>query len=405
MGAEIPMVCAALTKLTQSDVHTGAYGMVFAIALVIESPIIMLLTASTALSRDWSSYQKLHRLMTVSSIALTFLHILIAFTPLYDWLAVQVIKAPADIIEPGRIGLQIMTPWTWAIAHRRFHQGVLIRFGKASAVGWGTGIRLIADAIVLVAGVLVEKYAGIVVAATAIAIGVIIEALYIRWKTHAVLQGPLRDAQGPALTMCEVILFYLPIAFAPTIGLLGQPILTGGLSRLPDPMLTLAIWPTINSLIFMLRSAGIAYTEVVVALLDKPNAHRQLFNFTAILSLVLSLPLLALITTPLIDLWFTQIIGLRVELAQIGKASLWFALLHPAITTWACYFEGRLIHAKRSNPVTEAVLFYTLSLFIFISIITAQQSMPGLNAAVLAMTIGGILQMSWLWIRCRALGA
>ena len=69
----------------------------------------------------------------------------IAFTPLYDWIVTEIIKAPADIIEPGRLGLQIMTPWTWAIAHRRFHQGVLIRFGHAGSVGWGTGGRVVAD--------------------------------------------------------------------------------------------------------------------------------------------------------------------------------------------------------------------------------------------------------------------
>jgi hypothetical protein len=50
MGLEIPMVCAVLTKLPFPDIHTGAYGMVFGMALVIESPVIMLLTASTALT-------------------------------------------------------------------------------------------------------------------------------------------------------------------------------------------------------------------------------------------------------------------------------------------------------------------------------------------------------------------
>ena len=42
--------------------------------------------------------------------------------------------------------------------------------------------------------------------------------------------------------------------------MLGQPILTGAMSRLDAPTLTLAVWPTLNSLIFILRAAGIAYT-------------------------------------------------------------------------------------------------------------------------------------------------
>ena len=404
MGLEIPMVCATLTKLAEPDIHTGAYGMIFGMALVIESPVIMLLTASTALSRDWNSYHKLWRLMTWLSLALTLIHTAIAFTPLYDWIVTQIIKAPEDIIEPGRIGMQIMTPWTWAIAHRRFHQGVLIRFGHAETVGWGTGVRLVTDAILLGIGVWLQKYAGIVVAATAVATGVIAEAIYIRLKVQKILHGKLKEAEGPAITMREVIMFYLPIAFAPTIGLLGQPILTGGLSQLKLPTLTLAVWPAINSLIFILRSAGIAFTEVVVALMDKPDGPRQLRRFVIWLSIGLSVPIPLLCATPLIDVWLIDVIGLRPELAEMGKACLLFAILMPAVTTWGCYFEGKLIHAKHNRPVTEAVVFYTVSLFTFLSIIISyRETMPGLNAAVCAMTIGGFLQTSWLWWRSRRL--
>ena len=88
--------------------------------------------------------------------------------------------------------------------------------------------------------------------------------------------------------MREVVLFYLPIAFAPTIGLLSQPILTGAMSRLEMPTLTLAVWPTLNSLIFMLRAAGIAYTEVVGPYSTAPKAARN-YSFTVLLSVVLSI--------------------------------------------------------------------------------------------------------------------
>ena len=405
MGAELPLLSAVVARLENPEIHLAAYsGIVFPLALVIESPVIMLLTASTALSRDQNAYEKLWKVMTTLGFVLTTLHILIAFTPLYDGVAKLLVRDAdtlAKVLEPGRIGLQIMTPWTWSIAHRRFHQGVLIRFGKASEVGWGTGVRLIADAAILAIGFTLAKYQGIVVATSAVAVGVIAEALYIRWKVQSILQGPLKEVKPkePLITMREVILFYLPIAFAPTIGLLGQPILTGAMSRLPDPLITLAVWPTLNSLIFMLRSAGIAYSEVVIALLDNPNGRQQLKRFAVILSITLSAPLLILCLTPLIDIWFLKFIGIKPELAKIGKSALWFAVFLPAITTWGCYFEGILVHAKRSSPVTEAVVFFTSTLFIFLFIVVLNRSMPGLNAAVCAMTLGSISQMLWLWWR------
>ena len=71
---------------------------------------MMLLAASTALSKDTPSYQMLRRFMMVSGAALTGLHVLIAFTPLYYFVAVNILGAPAEIIEPGRIGYWFCFP-------------------------------------------------------------------------------------------------------------------------------------------------------------------------------------------------------------------------------------------------------------------------------------------------------
>ena len=106
------------------EVNLAAYvRVVFPLALIIESPIIMLLASSTALCKDWASYRQLYRFMMIAGAALTGLHVLIAFTPLY-YVVVQEI-GPASrrsSSNPARIGLMIMTPWTWAIAYRRFQR-------------------------------------------------------------------------------------------------------------------------------------------------------------------------------------------------------------------------------------------------------------------------------------------
>ena len=84
MGAELPLLSAVVARLDNPDIHLAAYsGIVFPLALVIESPIIMLLTAATALGRDLNSYHKLWRLTNLLGLALTALHMLLAFTPLY----------------------------------------------------------------------------------------------------------------------------------------------------------------------------------------------------------------------------------------------------------------------------------------------------------------------------------
>src|SRR3970282_598647 len=128
MGAELPALSAVVARLPNPEINLAAYGeIVFALALIIESPIIMLLAASTALSKDPDSYQKIRRFMMVSGAILPALHILVAFTPLYTFIVERVIGAPPEIVAPGRIGLMMKTPWTSSIGYRRVALVVLMR--------------------------------------------------------------------------------------------------------------------------------------------------------------------------------------------------------------------------------------------------------------------------------------
>ena len=130
MSVEIPAMAAVVSRLPNAEINLAAFGgIVFPIALLVESPIIMLLTASTALSTDEASYWRLRRFVRQLAIGVTLLHALIAFTPLFDVISIHLIKAPMETVEPARIGLAILLFWSAAIADRRFHQGLLIRFG------------------------------------------------------------------------------------------------------------------------------------------------------------------------------------------------------------------------------------------------------------------------------------
>ena len=77
-----------------------------------------------------------------------------------------------------------MLPWTWSIAYRRFHQGVLIRFEHSRAIGIGTGIRISANLAVLTLGYLAGDISGIVVATSAVICGVVSRG-HLRWDCRA----------------------------------------------------------------------------------------------------------------------------------------------------------------------------------------------------------------------------
>src|SRR5262245_54229033 len=112
MGLEVPTVSAVIARLPHPTVSLAAYGgIVMPLSMFIEGPIIMLLAASTALSRDRASYEVGRRFMMRTGLALSLLHAVVAFSPLYDLVAGGLLHAPPETLEAGRLGLRIMTPW------------------------------------------------------------------------------------------------------------------------------------------------------------------------------------------------------------------------------------------------------------------------------------------------------
>jgi len=404
MGLELPALSAVVARLPDPEINLAAYGgIVFPLALIIESPIVMLLAASTALSKDWVSYQKVRKFMMWTSAILTALHVLVAFTPLYNIIVERIIDAPREIIEPGRIGLMIMLPWTWAIAYRRFNQGMLIRFGHARAVGIGTVIRLAANIAVLLVTYHNGTLPGIVVATSAVAIGVTSEAIYVGFRIRPVIRDELRYAPpvNPPLTFKGFIDFYLPLAMTSLLSLIVQPIGSASVSRMPKALDSLAVWPVLTGFIFLLRGMGIAYNEVVVSLLDEWGAYKNLRRFTIILATTTTLLILVMNVTSLAEIWFTQVSALSPELARMAKDGLWLALLMPGLNVLQSWYQGAILYSKKTRGITEAVFTFIFTITILLWVGVKWGDVLGLYIAIGAFESGMLIQTIWLWHRSR----
>jgi hypothetical protein len=404
MGLELPALSAVVARLPNPNVNLAAWGgVVFPLSLIIESPIIMLLAASTALSKDWDSYLKLRRYMMWAGGILSVLHVLVAFTPLYDLVVVGLIDAPEEIIEPGRIGLRLMIPWAWSIAYRRFNQGVLIRFGHSEAVGVGTFIRLCADGLVLGFGLMKGDLAGIVIAGSTVSLGVMSEAIYAGWRVRPVIRDELRVAPRvkEPITMRSFASFYVPLAMTSLMTLLTLPMGSAALSRMPMALESLAVWSVVGGLVFMLRSLGVAYNEVVVALLDEPCAVNSLRRYAAYLVAGTTILWILVTGTQLSTLWFGRVMALAPPLVEIARVALWFALPIPAFNVLQSWFQGLILSSRRTRGISEAVAVSLLTTGIILTIGVFWGRTTGLFVGWTAFSIGGLAQILWLWRRSR----
>jgi hypothetical protein len=405
MGLELPAVAAVMARLPHATVSLAAYGgVVFPLALLVESPILMLLTASTALARGPRSYAVVRRFMLLSAGGLTVLHFLLAFTPLFDWVAGALIGVPEPVREPARTGLRIMLPWTMAIAYRRTQQGVLIRFGQARAVTWGTLVRLATLASVLALGASLGTLPGIVVGTGAVASAVVAEALFAKLAVGPVRRGPLAGASAtePPLTLRAFARFYTPLALTPLLNFIAMPLAAAAMSRMPNALESLAVWPVLSGAVFTVRSTGFAYNEVVVALLDRPSPLPALRRFAWTLAIAATVVLAAGALTPLGRLWFERGSALPAGLAGLACTALLWLVPMGAVSVWQSFHQGILVHAHRTRAATEAMVLLLLATCAVLGVGVAWRSGAGLHFAALGMTLGGLAQVAWLAFRSGA---
>jgi len=405
MGIETPMLTAFVARMSSPEITLAAWGsLVYPVSMAIEGPIIMLLTASTALARDRKAYNKLFKYMVVMSLALSAIHVLVAFTPLYYILAQELLNVPEVLIAPGRLGLQIMTPWTFMIAWRRLNQGTMIKYGNSKSVAVGTAIRLLSLVIILSIGRWFTNLSGIFIGSIAVSISVTMEALYIHKSVQLILKNilPLSSDAKP-INRKSFTKFYLPLAMTPLMTLLIHPAGAAGMSRMPLALSSLAAWPVVYGLIFLTRGVGFAFNEVVVSLAGKPGGIIELKRFARILA-ISTMGLLAIIAfTPLGRFWFSEVSGLASNLVNLSSVTIMFAIIMPGYQVYQSWYGGLLIHHNQTKGISEAVIIYVCIAILGLFLGSHFAKGPGIYWAINIFVISGFCQTLFLRYRYKGI--
>lgn len=403
MSIELPTINAIIARLANPEVNLAAYGGVaFSIALTIEAPVIMLLAASTALSRDWQSYQKMKKFTLILGGALSALHLLVALTPIYDFVVDVLLHVPPEVIEPARIGFICLSPWSLAIAYRRFQQGAMIRFGHSKIVGEVTLIRLVTVGIILTVGMVLKTIPGTLLAGLAQGVGVTFEATYAGLRARKILPEIKRAPPSEkTLTLKRFIQFYAPLALTSSLWLLWQPIISAAVSRMPDPLESLAVWSVVTGVLFIFRSGGVAYNETVVALLEEPESFLLLRRFARITATAISLFVLLFVLTPLSHFWFSSIANLAPEQVQIARITIALGIPLGWLSMYISFYQGIVVNQERTGVVAEAVSVFLLSLVAVLVAGVATKLYKGVYIASTAFMIAHLTQALWLMWRSR----
>lgn len=407
MAVEGPFLAAIIARLPEAKFNLAAYGVAFSIALLTEAPIMMLMSAATALVKDYAAYRKLRLFTHLLNGAVTALMLVCVWPSVFYYLTMDLVGLPRNVAELTHYATVILLPWPAAIGYRRFYQGILIRHNRTRRVAYGTMVRLCTMMATALIVWHTTKLPGAVVGAIALSCGVVAEAIAARLMAHGSLLH-LRAGEASdeaALTLRFIIKFYFPLALTTIIALGSHPMVTFFMGQARMPLESLAVLPVINALAFIFRSLGLSYMEVVVALLGEKNeALRPLRNFAAILGLSVVAGLALIAFTPMATVWFHQISGLSVELAEFARIPTQLLVLIPGLSVLLSFQRAIMVNARWTTPVTIATMLEVGGIATTLTIGILIFNGVGAVVATMAYVLGRLCANTFLgWANWRVL--
>jgi hypothetical protein len=406
MAAEGPFLAAMIARMPGPEFNLGAYGVAFALAILIEAPVIMLMSAATSLVKDRISYLRLRNFSRGLILGTTLLLLIVLVPGVYRWLTETLLQLPAEVADLTYGALWFFLPWPSAIGYRRFLQGVLIRAGKTRLVAMGTLIRLLAMTVAALLGYLLLDIPGAWVGGLALGTGVTVEAIAARFMAAETVRDLLAEEgnsayTGRTVTYRAIATFYLPLALTSLIGLTIQPLLTFFMGRSVSPVESLAVYPVVHSLSFFFRSVGFAYQDAAIALIGERFEHyRELRRFCFTLGAVATAGLALVAFTPLFQLWFTVLSGLTPELTSFALIPARIIVPLPFLSVLLSFQRAILVEGRRTQHITWASVIEVTTVAVLFLTLGFGFEVVGATAAFTAFLGGRLLSTVYLAPGC-----
>jgi len=413
MGVEGPYLAAIIARMPDAKFNLAAHGVSYAFALLAEAPVIMLMSAATALVTDAQSFRKLRKFAQALGAGATGMLVLVLLPPVHRFVLRELLHLPPEVADLTYGALWLLLPWPAAIGYRRFLQGVLIRSGRTRLVAYGTVVRVAAMSVVALTGFTLLDVPGAWIGAMSLSAGVVAEATAARWMAASTVRQ-LLDAPagavavpgvaegGEPLTYRGIAAFYYPLALTSLIGLSVQPMLTFFMGRSTYPLESLATFPVVQSLTFIFRTVGLSFQDTAIALMGPKHRHLpELKSYARTIGLAAAGGMALVAFTPLSDFWFRTLSGLTPDLAAFAVVPARVVAFLPALTVLLTLQRAILVNVRRTRPITIATALEVTFIAISFATLGWGFDLVGVTAAFASFVVGRLVANSYLAVRCR----
>lgn len=390
MAVEGPFLAAVIARLPEPRFNLAAYGVAYSLALLVEGPVIMMMSAATALVRDRVTYRRLRDFNVVLIAVLTTVMALLLVPSVFDAVASGALDLQPEVAERMRLAVALLLPWPGTIGFRRFYQGLLIRSGRTRLVAAGTVLRLTAMAATGATLALGGRLDGAAIGAAALSAGVVVEALASRiMAANTIRELRSTEPQLVPPTSREIATFYWPLALTSMLSLGIQPMVTFFMGHARAPLESLAVLPVVMALVFVFRSLGLAAQEVFIALIgDDWSGLEPLRQFATWIGLAAAAALSLIVWTPLAGLWFRNVSGLSAELTAFALVPARILAPLPALTVLLSWQRAMCVNHRATRHVTWATTTEVVGVVTVLAITVPLAGWIGATAAASALVCG-----------------
>jgi progressive ankylosis protein len=390
-----PLTTTTLAHLPDARTNLAAVGIARSLAICLESPIIMILHAANALAPTPASRRALWRFVLLAGGGLSLLLMILALPIVFNIVGDRWLGIPLALSPTVQQVLILVGLWPFAIAWRRYFQGLLIYHGHAKAVAQASLWRLATVAGVLGIGFQL-KLSGATIAGLSLVLGVIMEAIVVTLAAHRhpdVMAIPTQIPDQPLpqnlpQNIPQVLRFYWPLANSMMVAWGGRTLLVGVIARSIDAPLALAAWPAAWGLVLVIANATRMVQQIIIKYRHRVS-DRRLFNFALTVGGCGSLLLLLISTTPIGTPIIQGFIGSDRELIDRIRPVLWICSFNPLGVAVLNATQGFLVSDGRTGSVNLATWLGTATL-LGSAAIAINAGLPGAIAAAIAM-LGAML--------------
>ena len=399
MACGDPMMTTTLAYLPDAQNNLAAVGIAKSLAIFFESPIIMILHAANALAGSQDSRKALWRFTLFVGAGLTCLLSLLGLPIIFNFVGVSLLGIPSAMLTTVSQVLLLMGGWPFAIAWRRYFQGLLIYHGQSRAVAKASILRLFTLALVLTGGFFLPISGG-VLAGFALISGVVVEAIAV--TIFARLSGatlpPQIEQPNLPRNLAQVWKFYLPLANSMMVVWGGRAILISILARAEDSTIAIAAWSAAWGLVLVIANSTRMVQQMVIKYRHQVS-DRQLLTFAISVGAACSSLLLLMSVTPIGDRIVQSFIGNDLTLANSIKPVLLICTIVPLFVALQNATQGFLVSENRTGHVNLSTWLGTGTLLI-IATFAINKGMNGAMAAAIAMITSMLVEVTCLlWKR------